>query len=115
MTAKGPASITKDRTPSVDTTMKVDTEKDMAVHYEGDQSVSVDADNEAEFAKIRRKVDYRLLPPLVLLYFLAFLDRVNIGNARLWHLERDLNMDGYDYNIAVLGKGVFNATLMDSY
>ncbi|RSM18517.1 hypothetical protein CDV31_002653 [Fusarium ambrosium] len=55
-----------------------------------------------EAKRIRRKVDFRLLPLLILLYTLAFLDRVNIGNARLWHLERDLDMTGYDYNIAVL-------------
>lgn len=54
--------------------------------------------------KVIRKIDWRLIPLLTLLYTLTFLDRVNIGNARLWHLERDLHMKGYDYNIAILGK-----------
>lgn len=57
----------------------------------------------AEAKRIMRKIDWRLIPLLGLLYMLTFLDRVNIGNARLWNLERDLGMDGYDYNIAVLG------------
>ncbi|KAI0601773.1 major facilitator superfamily domain-containing protein [Biscogniauxia sp. FL1348] len=49
-----------------------------------------------------RKIDWRLVPLLQLLYALTFLDRVNVGNARLWHLERDLGMTGFDYNIVVL-------------
>ncbi|POY71127.1 hypothetical protein BMF94_5884, partial [Rhodotorula taiwanensis] len=39
-------------------------------------------------AKLRRKIDRRILPV-----------RANIGNAKIVHLERDLNMKGYDYNI----------------
>lgn len=58
----------------------------------------------AEAKKIIRKVDWRLIPLLMFLYTLTFLDRVNIGNARLWNLEKDLGMTGYDYNIVVLGE-----------
>lgn len=32
---------------------------------------------------------------------LSYLDRINIGNARIEGLERDLGMRGNDYNIAV--------------
>ena len=39
-----------------------------------------------------------LIPWLCLLYLLSFLDRTNIGNARLAGLEEDLNMSGRDYN-----------------
>lgn len=45
-----------------------------------------------------RKVDLWLLPWLCLLYLLSFLDRTNIGNARLAGLEGDLNMSGHDFN-----------------
>ena len=68
------------------------------------ESRSVFEEDAIEAKKIVRKIDFRLMPMLMLLYTLTFLDRVNIGNARLWHLERDLGMSGYDYNIAVLGK-----------
>jgi hypothetical protein len=30
-----------------------------------------------------------------------FMDRVNIGNAKLYHLERDLGMSGNQYQLAV--------------
>jgi hypothetical protein len=44
------------------------------------------------------KVDRWLIPWLCLLYLLSFLDRTNIGNARLAGMEPDLNMKGHDYN-----------------
>lgn len=44
------------------------------------------------------KVDMWLIPWLCLLYLLSFLDRTNIGNARLAGLETDLHMVGHDYN-----------------
>lgn len=53
---------------------------------------------------IMRRIDWRIIPLLQFLYMLTFLDRVNIGNARLWNLEEDLGLKGYQYNIAVLGE-----------
>ncbi|KAH6692276.1 MFS transporter [Plectosphaerella plurivora] len=61
-----------------------------------------DYDDPVEARRVVRKVDWRLIPLLTFLYTLTFLDRVNIGNARLWNLEKDLRMSGYDYNLAVL-------------
>ena len=47
------------------------------------------------------KVDKWLIPWLSLLYLLSFLDRTNIGNARLAGMEDDLNMSGRDYNLSL--------------
>ena len=80
-----------------------DLEKNPAVEHDSVAGPPDDPVDPVEAKKIVRKVDWRLVPLLGLLYMLTFLDRVNIGNARLWNLERDLGMDGYDYNIAVLG------------
>lgn len=53
--------------------------------------------------KICNKVDLHLIPVLFILLLLAFLDRVNIGNARIQGLEKDLGMLGTNkYNIALL-------------
>lgn len=57
-----------------------------------------DIDPAAE-ARLRRKMDMRILPAVSLLYLFCFIDRANIGNARIAGLERDLNLKGYDYNI----------------
>lgn len=51
--------------------------------------------------KVMLKVDLCLIPWLCLLYLLSFLDRTNIGNARLAGLEEDLDMEGHDYNNAL--------------
>lgn len=52
-------------------------------------------------AKLIRKIDWKLIPFLALLYLLSFLDRTNIGNARLDTLEADLGMTGLMYNHAL--------------
>lgn len=39
-----------------------------------------------------RKVDFWLIPWLCLLYLISFLDRTNIGNAKIEGLQTDLNM-----------------------
>ncbi|EKG19221.1 Major facilitator superfamily [Macrophomina phaseolina MS6] len=50
--------------------------------------------------KLMRKVDWHLLPLLILMYLLNFLDRSNLAQARLGTLEEDLNMTGTDFNLA---------------
>ncbi|KAE8351361.1 histidine phosphatase superfamily [Aspergillus coremiiformis] len=47
------------------------------------------------------KIDMHILPMIVLLYLFSFLDRVNIGNARLYGLEEDLGLVGNQYQVSV--------------
>ncbi|KAF8247751.1 MFS general substrate transporter [Wilcoxina mikolae CBS 423.85] len=51
--------------------------------------------------KLVRKLDRNIVPVVMVLYLLSFLDRVNIGSARLYHMERDLGMVGNQYQLAV--------------
>ncbi|KAK7948855.1 uncharacterized protein PG986_009741 [Apiospora aurea] len=51
--------------------------------------------------KLMWKVDVALIPWLSLLYLMSFLDRTNIGNARLAGMEDDLGMKGQDYNMTL--------------
>lgn len=48
-----------------------------------------------------RKIDWKLLPILCLIYLMAFLDRVNIGNAVIYGLQKDLKLVGNQYNAAL--------------
>ncbi|KAJ5591115.1 hypothetical protein N7450_005087 [Penicillium hetheringtonii] len=57
-------------------------------------SLSFNVDEKA----VLRKMDLRLIPMLSILYLLAFLDRGNIGNAKIEGLVDDLNMTGPQYN-----------------
>ncbi|KAF2754978.1 MFS transporter [Pseudovirgaria hyperparasitica] len=54
-------------------------------------------DKDAE-ARLRWKIDLYIVPTVALLYLFCFIDRANVGNARLAGLERDLKLKGYDYN-----------------
>jgi hypothetical protein len=47
--------------------------------------------------KLVRKLDRYIIPPTMALYLVSFLDRVNIGNARLYNLEEDLGLKGSQF------------------
>lgn len=57
--------------------------------------------------KVLLKVDTRVLPILALLFLCSFLDRTNVGNAKIIGLAEDLNMSNLQYN---QGLAVFYAT-----
>lgn len=66
-----------------------------------DQESSAVASSEfpnVDEAAVLRKMDVRLIPMLSILYLLAFLDRGNIGNAKIEGLVEDLHMTGPQYN-----------------
>ncbi|KAM3508483.1 hypothetical protein MY11210_006724 [Beauveria gryllotalpidicola] len=51
--------------------------------------------------KLVRKLDLYLIPLIMMLYLFSFLDRVNIGNARLYGLEEDLHLSSSQFQVAV--------------
>ncbi|CAG8615761.1 6334_t:CDS:10 [Funneliformis mosseae] len=70
------------------------------VNYQNDEEIaSSDSNDDKEFEKsLLRKMDLRIIPFLTFLYLLSFLDRVNIGNAKLAHLEESLGLVNDQYN-----------------
>ncbi|OLN92787.1 putative transporter C1683.12-like protein 14 [Colletotrichum chlorophyti] len=54
--------------------------------------------SEAEEAALRRKIDWHTVPIVTTLYLLCFLDRANIGNARIQGMSKDINIEGYRFN-----------------
>jgi hypothetical protein len=56
---------------------------------------------EEEETRVRRKLDLQIVPMVTLLYLLCFLDRSNIGNARIQGMEKDLKLVGYQFNWAL--------------
>ncbi|KAK3897688.1 major facilitator superfamily domain-containing protein [Staphylotrichum tortipilum] len=69
-------------------------------------------EDEARFTRrILFKTDTRILPVLALLFLCSFLDRTNVGNARILGLERDLHLTNQQYN---QGLAVFYATYIAS-
>ncbi|KAG1896884.1 major facilitator superfamily domain-containing protein [Suillus fuscotomentosus] len=53
-----------------------------------------------ERARILRKIDWHLLPFVTVFYLLSFLDRANVGNAKVAGMATDLKLTGFRYNIA---------------
>jgi hypothetical protein len=51
--------------------------------------------------RIRWKCDLKLLPPLVGLFLITFIDRTNIANAKIQGMTTELHMVGNDYNKAL--------------
>ncbi|KAL2127325.1 hypothetical protein VTI74DRAFT_10924 [Chaetomium olivicolor] len=62
----------------------------------GSELDEVDAGSVDEKALLR-KIDWHLLPAVGILYLLSFLDRSNVGNARIEGLADDLHMTGNQY------------------
>ncbi|KAI0365415.1 MFS general substrate transporter [Pilatotrama ljubarskyi] len=54
-----------------------------------------------EEARIWRKIDMRLLPVITVMYLMSFVDRGNIGNAKLQGLITQLNLVENEYNVAL--------------
>ncbi|KAL8731705.1 MAG: hypothetical protein Q9181_004216 [Wetmoreana brouardii] len=73
---------------------------EVAVEGQSQYSPQSSWDSKAE-RRVLRKCDFHVIPILYVLYMLSYLDRINIGNARIEGLERDLGMTANDYNIAV--------------
>jgi hypothetical protein len=71
---------------------------------------------EAELTKIRRqailKLDARIMPCMVLMYIMNYLDRQNIAAAKLAQIEQDLKMTDVQYQTCVsilfVGYSAFN-------
>lgn len=51
--------------------------------------------------RILRKLDLKVLPILWLLYLVCFVDRSNIGNAKIQGMDSELKLKGQKYNVAV--------------
>ncbi|KAG0323303.1 hypothetical protein BGZ99_002862, partial [Dissophora globulifera] len=52
-------------------------------------------------AKLRRKIDLHLIPLISVLYLCSFLDRVNIGNAKVAGLATNIGLGASEYNWAL--------------
>ncbi|KIL63620.1 hypothetical protein M378DRAFT_164300 [Amanita muscaria Koide BX008] len=50
---------------------------------------------------VLRKLDCRILPAVTILYLVSFLDRSNIGNAKIAGLEKDLHLHGTQFNTSL--------------
>jgi len=68
-------------------------------------STSSDSDVSPTFdpalERVWRKIDLFVLPIVAMFYLLSFLDRTNLGNARVAGLQKDLKMTNEQYSISL--------------
>ncbi|KAF3914616.1 hypothetical protein AA313_de0201256 [Arthrobotrys entomopaga] len=51
--------------------------------------------------RLIHKVDWRMIPFLTILYLITYIDKTNIGNAKIEGLTKDLHLSGIQYNVAL--------------
>lgn len=52
-------------------------------------------------AKLKRKIDLRLMPMVILMYIMNYLDRNNIAAVRFAGLQEELNLSAVQYQTTV--------------
>ncbi|CAG8563278.1 23950_t:CDS:2 [Racocetra persica] len=52
--------------------------------------------------ELLRKMDIRIIPLFSIFYILGFIDKLNIGNAKLEHIEEDLHLTSNKYNLVLI-------------
>ena len=62
------------------------------------KDLSAEARAELE-RKLVRKIDLRLMPMIILMYIMNYLDRNNIASARVAGLQKDLNLNDTQYQV----------------
>ncbi|KAI2473780.1 MFS transporter [Annulohypoxylon bovei var. microspora] len=80
------------------TTMDV---KPVIVEQDNQSSRHVSSKIDPKERALARKLDLYIMPTICIMYFLNYIDRNAIAQARLNHFEQDLNMSGNEFNTAV--------------
>lgn len=76
---------------------------DVPYQTEGyDDDLHVECPPHTTERKLVSRIDYHIIPVLCILYLLAFLDRVNISNANVFGLSKELELEGNQYNVALV-------------
>ncbi|KAM5341782.1 hypothetical protein ACJ41O_014813 [Fusarium nematophilum] len=55
-----------------------------------------------EEKRLVRKIDMYILPMMWIMYLLSYMDRTNIGNAKIAGMDKDLNLDSNRYSIVLV-------------
>lgn len=94
------------------------------VPYDGQLAMppNLAALSDEEYRKLGRKatlkMDLVIMPILVIMYILNYLDRQNIASAKLANIQRDLGLRGVQYQTAVsilfVGYSKWHSSLIES-
>ncbi|KAL1920358.1 uncharacterized protein VTP21DRAFT_735 [Calcarisporiella thermophila] len=79
------------------TTIHKSEEAEKDVEKVAESSLSSDTQDSVVCTRLVRKLDLRIFPSLCFMYLLSYLDRGNIGNAKIVGLDEDLGMSSIQY------------------
>ncbi|KAL1855819.1 hypothetical protein VTK73DRAFT_8461 [Phialemonium thermophilum] len=95
---KGPAPVEA----ANDTTLDVMKGEVVTTRSEFDEYLDLSRDfSGPRLRKLVRKIDWHVLPQLIIIYLMSYIDRTNVGNAKLFGALPDLHMSGQDWNTAL--------------
>ncbi|KAL7904317.1 MFS general substrate transporter [Trichoderma velutinum] len=75
--------------------------EDRVAEYRVAEEISGISIDDKAASKLVRKLDFIILPVFFVIYMMAFLDRINISNARIQGMTEDLDLTGNEFNIAL--------------
>ena len=75
---------------------------DIELNEDHNGNIDEDPERAAEEKALVRKIDLFLLPTIWIMYLLSYMDRTNIGNAKIAGMTDDLGMDSNQYSIALV-------------
>jgi len=90
----------KDIKPNIITTTFI--EEEISI-----KPIEHEASDDPDDKKLLRKIDLHIIPTITLLYLLSYLDRINIGQAKIDGLMESLKLTSAQYNACL---SVFFAT-----
>lgn len=88
-----------DTTEKVASCAVIERASDSVNHKQPDEPV-LEVDSTAE-KRLLRKIDLHLLLPVWIIFLFGFLDRINLGNAAVLGIVKELNLTGNKLNVAL--------------
>ncbi len=79
--------------------LEVDLVEENNVAEKQEEQVDIAIPTDEEIATVNRKLDFRLMPIVFLIYMLSVLDRSNLGNAHVATLDKDIGLTGNQYSL----------------
>ncbi|KAH9018670.1 MFS general substrate transporter [Lactarius pseudohatsudake] len=92
-----PASLRSEKVHSSNEKSSVD----VVANIPGDENAPIHPIDPKVLRRATLKIDFYLIPIVGMFYLLSFLDRTNIGNARVAGLTRSLDMSSKQFSIAL--------------
>lgn len=84
--------------------MNDETKGEIELHEVASSPISdtvLSSEQEKDYRRAWRKLDFTLIPVLAMFNFLSYLDRTNIGNARIAGMQSDLGLTDQQFTLAI--------------